>query len=883
MMKLKFDPNLSFQRDAVNAVVALFRGQMPSLRTHLFQVFPNTITLGNDQLFENLREVQQRNHIDTPSQELGEKPFNFTIEMETGTGKTYVYLRTILELCQQYGFTKFIIVAPSVAIKEGVLKMLDITREHFRDIYRAVPYSYYVYGSKNLEHVRRFAHDTSLQIMILTKDAFNKIENIINKVQDRMGDRPIELIKQTRPIVILDEPQKMGGEATTWGISELNPLFVLRYSATHRETPNLVYVLTPYDAYEQGLVKKIEVLSVTEDADPSSRKIILRQVLTSPLRAKVKVFVKEKAGVKFKEVTLREDDDLERKTSNPYYKSFVVSEIRYDPNFIAFANGVKILEGEISGGEDPVTRTMIKETILEHLEKKAKWNSRGVKVLSLFFINHVGDYLPEGGWLRKMFEEEFINILKTPAFASAPKLEVKKVHKGYFSQMRTASSIEKDEAAYNLIMRDKEKLLSLGEPVEFIFSHSALREGWDNPNVFNICTLSYSTSKIKKRQEIGRGLRLVVDSDGSRLYDKEVNVLTVITNETYRDYVEQLQTEFREEVGLNAPPVENKRTRKTLVFKKELLNDGSFMELWQKISPKARYVVNLDADEFIRKCVKEINAVEIGGLKVRIERERLEMKQTKTGGEITGEKRGGRSEGVQLTCFPNAVNYIEAETKLTRTTILKILQGAENLKLFFGNPQKYLELVVQIIKACLHGALVDGIGYVELNESEDVNRFNEEIDTYEKYVVPLDNAKTVYTVAGTGKTGVKIDPGPGAEGISHVEKEFARGLDADSRVKLFIKLPDWYSIATPAGNYTPDWAAVVETDTEKKYSIYFVVETKGTRDPHKLREEEQNKIKCARKRFENLKEVHFEAPVENYEHFEEKVEKQVERERCDDC
>jgi type III restriction enzyme len=501
MLRLKFDPKLDFQIDAINSVVDLFKGQSKKSFNYTFQVIPNLLNLPKEKILENLQEIQKRNGLPLSNIDELKEPYNFTIEMETGTGKTYVYLRTILELNQKYGFSKFIIVVPSVAIKEGVLKTLDITKEHFKQLYDNLPYTYFDYKSDNLVRVRMFGQDANLQIMVITRDAFNKDKNIIHNLHDKMGDKPIEIIRKTNPIVILDEPQKMGGEATQWGIEQLNPLFVLRYSATHRDIYNLVYKLTPYDAYNLGLVKKIEVLSITEEGDPSSKKIILEKIdsTSSGLKAKVKVFVKTVDGLKLKTITIKHGDNLKNKTNNNYYDGFIVNEINKAAGYILFSNGIKIYEGKSTVDEDEIVRFMIRETIREHLEKKKKLNPKGIKVLSLFFLNKVDDYLLEDGIVRKMFKEEFEKFIKN-GFQEFSNLDVNAIHSGYFSKMKKDKSIEEDESAYDLIMKDKERLLSLDEPVEFIFSHSALREGWDNPNVFNICTLAYSSSEIKKRQ-----------------------------------------------------------------------------------------------------------------------------------------------------------------------------------------------------------------------------------------------------------------------------------------------------------------------------------------------------------------------------------------------
>ncbi|MCM8832599.1 MAG: DEAD/DEAH box helicase family protein [Candidatus Omnitrophica bacterium] len=850
MLKLKFDSKLDFQIDAINSVVDIFKGQTKKQFVYTSQIISNQIDISKEKILENLHKIQERNDL-ALSHDLSE-PYNFTVEMETGTGKTYVYLRTILELNQKYGFTKFIIVVPSVAIKEGVLKTLDITKEHFKQIYANLPYTYFSYRSDNLVMVRMFGQDANLQIMVITRDAFNKDENIIHNMHDKMGDKPIEIIKKTRPIVILDEPQKMGGEATQWGIEQLNPLFVLRYSATHRDIFNLVYKLTPYDAYNLGLVKKIEVLSITEEGDPSSKKIILECIdsTTGGLRAKVKLFVKEKEGIKFKTITVKHGDNLASKTGNTYYDGFVVSEINRSNGYISFSNGVKIYEGKSSIDEDEIIRIMIRETIREHLDKKKLLNPKGIKVLSLFFLNRVDDYLLEGGNVRKMFVDEFNKLIKNE-YKEFSNLDVEKVHSGYFSKMKKEKSIEEDESAYDLIMKDKERLLSLEEQVEFIFSHSALREGWDNPNVFNICTLAYSTSEIKKRQEIGRGLRLPVDQDGNRIQDRDINLLTVITNESYREYLEKLQTEYREEVGeKESPTIEERRQRVKIKRKNDVIQGDLFKNLWDRVSPKAKYIVDIKADRFIEQVLNEIQKIEIKEIEIKIEK--IKVEEIKPQG-IKKDFIKEASEKMKTNKIFNLIPYIEKETNLTKKTIFNILNQSENLAFLFLNPQKYVEKVIEVIKECKRSSEVDGIKYTNLEESYDVNLFREEVTSYDRYVFKVN--KSVYDAI------IKE---------SNIEEEFAKVLDSDSRIKLFVKLPDWYVIETPAGNYTPDWAIVVErvqngVSSEK---IYFVVETKGVNSIYELRPEEQMKIKSAIKRFENISDAKFVAPVKDFNSFE---------------
>ncbi len=854
MLKLKFDPKLDFQVDAISSVVDIFRGQTKKPLDYTFQIISNSLNLSKEKILENLQEIQKRNGIELSKLEDLTEPYNFTIEMETGTGKTYVYLRTILELNQKYGFTKFIIVVPSVAIKEGVLKTLDITKEHFKQLYDNLPYTYFSYKSDNLVMVKMFGQDTHLQIMVITRDAFNKDINIIHNLHDKMGDKPIEIIQKTNPILILDEPQKMGGEATQWGIEQLNPLFILRYSATHKDIYNLVYKLTPYDAYNLGLVKKIEVLSITEEGEPSSKKIILEKIesTSTGLKAKVKVFVKTKEGIKLKTITVKHNDNLASKTENPYYDGFIISEINKGAGYILFSNGIKIYEGKSSVEEDEIIRMMVRDTIKEHFEKKKQLNPKGIKVLSLFFLNRVDDYLLEDGIVRKMFEEEFNKLIQN-SYKEFSNLDVKKVHSGYFSKMKKEKSIEEDESAYDLIMKDKEKLLSLEEPVEFIFSHSALREGWDNPNVFNICTLAYSTSEIRKRQEIGRGLRLAVGQNGNRIQDRDINLLTVVTNESYREYLEKLQTEYREEVGEEAPPVEEKKQRVKIKRRDDVIQGDLFKNLWSRVSPKAKFIVNIDSDKFIEQVLKEIQKIEVREPEVSIKKVRVETIKPE---DIKEEFIKEASEKTKITRLFNLISYIEKETNLTKRTIFNILTQSNNLALLFLNPQEYAEKVIQVIKECKKSFEVESIEYIDLEERFDVALLREEVTSYDKYVFKVQ--KSIY------------------DGIikeSDIEKEFAKALDSDSRIKLFVKLPDWYVIETPAGNYTPDWAIVVESVKEghSEEKIYFVVETKGTNNIYELTPDEQIKIRSATKRFEVIKDLKFIAPIKDFANLENKL------------
>lgn len=600
-MKLHFEPNLDYQLQAIEAVCDLFRGQevcrteftvtmkLPDQQLTLGVAetdlgVGNRLTLLDDQLLQNLRDVQLRGGL-APSGVLASG--DFTVEMETGTGKTYVYLRTIFELNKRYGFTKFVIVVPSVAIKEGVYKSLQITEEHFKGIYAGVPVDFFLYDSSKLGQVRNFATSSSIQVMVVTVGAINKkdVNNLYKDSEKTGGEKPIDLIKATRPIVIVDEPQSVDGGLTGAGktaLDAMNPLCTLRYSATHANKHHMVFRLDALDAYERKLVKQIEVAAATiEDA---YNKPYVRLVLVSNKRgaisAKVELHVKTATGVKLKEVQVNDGDDLQQSAEGrEIYADFRVGEINT-------AKGEEFLELRYPGGEVmlalgqaygdvdalAVQREMIRRTIREHLDKEKLLGPKSIKVLSLFFIDAVERYRqydkdgnPVKGDYARIFEEEYRRAAKLPAYQSLfSEVDLasaaEDVHNGYFSidkkggwsdtAENNAGNRDNAERAYNLIMKDKEKLLDIKTPLKFIFSHSALKEGWDNPNVFQICTLREMGTERERRQTIGRGLRLCVDQNGERVRGFEVNRLTVIATESYEQFAENLQKEIEADTGI---------------------------------------------------------------------------------------------------------------------------------------------------------------------------------------------------------------------------------------------------------------------------------------------------------------------------------------------
>lgn len=587
-MKLKFK-NQDFQTDAVNAVVDLFAGQEKTRST--FSVVEekqlsmmNELGIGNALYIEpqvlscNMHAVQKRNHL--PMTDLGANAEGtmgaasrrqFCIEMETGTGKTYVYTKTIFELNRKYGFTKFIIVVPSVAIREGVYKSFEITAEHFGLQYNNVPNRYFIYNSAKLSDVRQFATSANIEIMIINIDAFKKAENVINQSQDKLnGETAMRYIQDTNPIVIIDEPQSVDNTAKSKeAIASLNPLCVLRYSATHREKINLLYRLTPVDAYQMGLVKQISVSSNQVAGGFNQAYVRLLSVSNDKgFRAKIEIDVKGKEGaVARKTLTVKPGDDLFLFSGErDLYEGYSVAGIDCTPDFehIEFGNTEEVALGKAIGDVDEniVKRAQIRRTIEAHLDKELRYTDKGIKVLSLFFIDKVDKYRHEDGTpgiYAKMFEECYTELLAKPKYEPIRQrfsADVAKVHNGYFSQDKkgrlkdTRGDTQADDDTYNTIMRDKEWLLSFECPLRFIFSHSALKEGWDNPNVFQVCTLIDQKSTFTCRQKVGRGLRLCVNQDGERIEDKNINILHVMANESFADFADTLQKEIEDETGV---------------------------------------------------------------------------------------------------------------------------------------------------------------------------------------------------------------------------------------------------------------------------------------------------------------------------------------------
>lgn len=548
-----------------------------------------SIKIDNHRLLANIKGVQNKANLHESSSlhnRLGSVELD--VEMETGTGKTYVYTRTIFELNKVYGWSKFIIVVPSIAIREGVKKSLEQTQEHFMELY-GKKIRFFIYNSSNLGQIDEFSKDNSIHVMIINIQAFNArgAENrrIYEQIDDFQSRRPIDVIAKNRPILILDEPQKMGGTATQESLQNFNPLFVINYSATHREQHNLIYVLDALDAYNQKLVKKIEVKGfLVKNLRGTNGYLYLQKIQVSvdkPPRALIELEIDYNKSVNRETRWFDVGDNLYRtsKEMEQYKDGFTISEINPINNTVTFLNGDVLSVGNSTGdvSENDIRRIQIRETILSHLEKEEELYEKGIKVLSLFFIDEVAKYReydeegnPTLGIYGKIFEEEYIRalnahgmLLDTPYNRYLQSIDVKNTHNGYFSidkkgrvcdsPLKRNSDESDDISAYDLILKDKERLLSFEEPTRFIFSHSALREGWDNPNVFQICTLKHSSNDVQRHQEVGRGLRICVNKEGERIDASvpgirfhQVNKLTVIANESYDQFVKGLQSQIKE-------------------------------------------------------------------------------------------------------------------------------------------------------------------------------------------------------------------------------------------------------------------------------------------------------------------------------------------------
>ncbi|MDE2730993.1 MAG: DEAD/DEAH box helicase family protein [Bacteroidota bacterium] len=962
-MKLRFEPNLDFQLEAVDSVCDLFRGQEICHSEFtitgaiangqrplglLDEGRGNRLQLTDTEVLANLRDVQTRNGI-MPSEEL--ESGDFTVEMETGTGKTYVYLRTIFELNRRFGFVKFVIVVPSIAIKEGVYKTLQITEEHFRALYAGIPFDYFLYDSSKLGEVRSFAASAHIQIMVVTVGAINKkdVNNLYKDSEKTGGSKPVDLIRSTKPVVIVDEPQSVDGGLRGRGraaLTAMEPLCTLRYSATHTDKHHMVYRLDAVDAHERKLVKQIEVAAaIPEDAHnlPYVRLVELNSK-RGTVSARVELDVESRAGVRRRIVTLMDGDDLERVTGRVIYRDCRVGEIRVargsESLELCFPGREEFLSpGQAWGDIDrlAIQREMIRRTIREHLEKERCLKPKAIKVLSLFFIDRVAKYRqydsdgnPLKGPYATIFEQEYRRLARHPKYASLfDGMDVarvaEEVHGGYFSiDRRSRRVVDTDhgnvagraaaQQAYSLVMREKEKLLSLDTPLKFIFSHSALREGWDNPNVFQICTLRDIQTERERRQTIGRGLRLCVNQEGHRIRESGINLLTVVAMESYEDFARNLQREIVKETGIRFGEiashqfaavkvinkdgiastlgiemskalwdslksrgyidsagriqdalrsalrshevelpaefvqyegqiirilrkftlqieVRNAAERRQVNIRRSVYQSDDFKALWDRIKQKTTYRVEFSSRDLIERCIRAL------GRAPTIPRARLQWRKANLSigraGVQSEQKEGAQTIALSESGFelPDVLTELQDRTQLTRRTLCRILIGSGRLDDFKRNPQAFIERAAACINRAKHLELANGIRYQRLDDS---HIYRQELFEQEDLSGYLSNM-----LSTTRKSVYK-------EVVyeSETEKRFAEDLERHDAVRLYTKLPGWFTVPTPLGPYNPDWAVLVNRDGIER--LYFVVETKGSRYAEDLRPAENAKVICGR-------------------------------------
>ena len=1017
-MKFRFKIQ-QYQTDAVDSVVRVFDGQhysdgvsyirdlgeqkpvMPPQNGQL-SMFPDpqltfddvlddtgykneNLRLNADELLQNIRTIQSENNIrlsDHLVRELG--CCSLDVEMETGTGKTYVYIKTMFELNKRYGWSKFIVVVPSIAIREGVKKSFEITTDHFMELYHKKA-RFFIYNSSNLNQLDAFSSDSGINVMIINTQAFaaslkedgrSKEARIIYSKRDEFASRrPIDVIAANRPIVIMDEPQKMGGEVTQKALKSFNPLFCLNYSATHAKQHNLVYVLDALDAYNKRLVKKIEVKGFeVKNFRGTDQYLYMESILLSPkkppqVRMELEIRYQKSINREFRILSVGDNlyyisGEMEQ------YKGFSISEIDPIAGTVTFTNGDVIRKGDVVGdvSERDMRRVQIRETIISHFEKEEQNFDMGIKTLSLFFIDEVAKYRQydaDGnevlGEYGRVFEEEYIAVLNeyrkflNPAYlAYLDGISAADTHKGYFSidkktgravdsALKRGSEFSDDISAYDLILKNKERLLSFEEPTRFIFSHSALREGWDNPNVFQICTLKHGgDSSTQKRQEVGRGLRLCVNQAGDRM-DAEtcgdnvqvINTLTVIASEGYSDFVRDLQEQTRavlydrptkanieyftgKTIAVDGQNVKITETQAKQIYKyllkndyitdddaiaqdyrddlathrlaplpealapmadevhrliqsifdesilREMFVDGNktkapenplndrfykeaFQALWKAINHKYAYTVDFDSEELIRNAIAAIDE------KLFVSQLQYTVSQASQRSELTNDmmREGSSFNAVKTRTSTlkhaetsqikyDLIGKIAEGTVLTRRTVAAILKGirASTFMMFRHNPEEFIAKAIRLIREQKATMIVEHIAYDQIDGSYDSSIF-----TAEKHGKSLEDAfrasKAIQDYVYTDGTADKS-----------IERQFVESLDGSAEVNIYAKLPRGFSIPTPVGHYSPDWAIVFHEG--KVRHIYFVAETKGTMDTLNLRPIEKAKIDCAKKLFATL-------------------------------
>lgn len=890
-MKFRLE-NPQHQITAIQSVVDIFRGMERNTydNAHNEDIHMNVCSLSSQQILDNIQSIIHENGVsDTQAFLVNEN--DACIEMETGTGKTLTYLQTAYELFRQYGLSKFIVLVPSVPIRQGVIDTFENFKEQLSDKYDVTP-NVFVYDSSKISLLHDFITSDNLQIMVLTMASFNSENNILNQVdrEDMFNNLPhLESLAQTHPIILMDEPQEgMDTDNSKQWIAKLQPLFKLRYSATHAVKKNVLYQLTPAESYRLGLVKKLEVLTVSESNDEATLKLEISQVQSTATQVKVKLKLwklnKSKGRFEFKDSgLLKKDDNLADKSGNESYRDYTISRIYKSMTdrkwHVVFTNGAEIIEGSSSANKEQVWALQLEWLIRRHFENKNKLQPQGIKNLSLIFIDRVANYMsPEQPIIKQLFEQKYRQVYaefndgKQPADS-----DVLAAQGFYFAKTTQGEYTDKEDACrknkeiFDEILHNKQRLLSFESPIEFIFSHSALGVGWDNPNVFGIATLNESYSENKKRQEIGRGLRICVNQSGERVYDsdetpeeEQINQLTIVPNETYETFARSYQQEYDEQFGVGTNIPKPKHTHKgkrlnrvTFKLKKDETFMGVFRRFWDVVARKTTYRIHMDEDELIRRSIESLNEIRINDYILEVQ----SMRITDISNLNNAEYYGSESYTGRARFNPHdLVEEISEKTGLCYTSVLRIVAGISNQDQYIKNPPVFMEQAVFKIRQVQLDELVRCIEYRPIGETYDFDFKDFRKDGCENWVDTPNHGvwdKTLYD--------------------SILEKEFAKEADkiTNTEVLCFLKFPSWYKIPTPIGNYEPDFGVVLHKkllsspNEEKEY--YFVVEIKGTddiNDTRALTPHEIGRIKCAVKHFKSLGiEAYYKAPIKEYDTF----------------
>lgn len=861
--------DLDYQRRAIAAVVSVLDGQVKNTfdNSNLFGIQANITDLTPEQVEENKRRIIAENGIAEEAAKLSPDP-DICIEMETGTGKTLVYLRTAYELFKEYRFTKFIILVPSVAIKEGVLQSFEDFKKPLADRYGFTP-ALFEYDSSKLSRLKHFIEDTQPQIMVMTIQSITADDRIINQAgrdDAFLGLTFLQALGKCRPIIIMDEPQEgMDTENAVARIATLDPLAKLRYSATHKVVKNLLFRLTPFDAYEQGMVKKIEVLSVAEKNDEATLKIEFSSVQAngSGMKAKLTVWRVNGDGFKWKETNwLKVGDNLADKSGNVSYRDYTIERIwkslHDQKHHLKFTNGVELVLKERNGDISGLFRQQLHWLIRRHFQKKPVLAAQGIKCLSLIFIDKVDNYVRDDGIIRTLFREEYAALYREFYKTDTTPAQIEECQGYYFAKTGgdeytdSENAMLKNKKIFDEILRDKRALLDLANPREFIFSHSALGVGWDNPNIFNIATLNESYSDVKKRQELGRGLRICRNQAGLRVYDaegvkegEEINLLTVVPNETYETFAAQYQVQIKEIYGTAAQGSTLRKKHKGQDAKNRItrtkhFESAAFKAFWERLARKTDYTVAFDEATVVERSIEALNKLVIGDYEAEVVLTRIKSIASDS---IGSEELGRETEKLRAAFTPfDLVEELSENTSLSYRTALEIVSGIENFAAASRNPPKFLAAACAAVRDIELDEMLRTLSYHPTGESIPLEEFLPVIDTF-------------LPVEPTPQRGVY----DGVPWGSSVERKFTKDAEGDNEVVCFLKLPKCYRIPTPIGQfYEPDFGLVLKrrslrSGEEQEY--YFVIETKSTNnleDRKALTDSERLKIKCALKHFEAL-------------------------------